>query len=333
MAEVTTEDLSVQIAGLNHKLRIVDGGWLPSTEWLKVKLAPLDLLADMKAKIEDVHKEVVKNPVSEYWEAAGFDGIAAGIEKLYEGEGLGTALKYWLSNGAGAFAAVLVGGIGVYLTGKFVSLRRDMQELISRLPGGTPGMIRGYDEHGNVTRQTRDDIERRERRVANGGTSLADLPGSAATAQIGPLRDQLENLNKEVLKFNNRAPAFLQSFRKLPTEAKAEKAAKGVERIATAIAGVDHTRMQPVAEGVNKINNAMRNADPKKVEKVARATDKLKTAMLGFNPAKIPKAADIRGTDTAMTNLAAATGTLRTKFNELRLTVQSLDQQLGATGG
>ncbi|MER7946284.1 hypothetical protein ABTY59_02675 [Streptomyces sp. NPDC096079] len=332
MPEVTTGDLSIQIAGLNHKLRIVDGGWLPSTEWLKGKLAPLDLLADMKAKIEDVHKEVVKNPVSEYWEAAGFDGIAAGIEKLYEGEGLGTALKYWLSNGAGAFAAVLIGGIGVYMAGRFVSLRRDLQELISRLPGATPGMIRGYDENGDVRLQSRRDIEARERRVANGGTSLADLPSSPDIARVGPLREQLEKLNVEVLKFNSRAPAFFQSFRKLPTEAKAEKAAKAVKSIADAITGIDHSQMQPVAEGVNKINNAMRNADPKKVDKVAKATDKLKNAMLGFNPAKIPEASKLQGVDTELSNIATAAGTLRTKFNELRQSVQSLDQQIGATG-
>ncbi|MFE5594533.1 hypothetical protein [Streptomyces sp. NPDC056549] len=330
MPEVTTEELSIQIAGLSHKLRIVDGGWLPSTEWLRAKLAPLDLLADMKAKIEDVHKEVVKNPVSEYWEAAGFDGIAAGIEKLYEGEGLGTALKYWLSNGAGAFAAVLIGGIGVYMTGKFLSLRRDLQELISRLPGGTPGMIRGYDENGDVRLQSRQDIEARERRVANGGTSLADLPSSADTARIGPLREQLDKLNKELLRFNNRAPAFLQSFRKLPPEGKATKAANAIKKIADAITGIDHGQMQPVAEGVNKINNAMRNADPRKVTKVARATDKLKAAMVGFDATKIPKSSDLGPAATKMGELATATGTLRTKLREFASTVRDLDSALGA---
>ncbi|MFH8623919.1 hypothetical protein ACH4A8_18715 [Streptomyces vietnamensis] len=327
MAEVTNEDLSIQIAALRHHNRVVDGGWLPSTEWLRGKLAPLDHIADMKSKIEEVHKEIVKNPVTEYWEAAGFDGIAAGIEKLYEGEGLGTALKYWLSTGAGAFAAMVVGGIGVYIAGKLTGIQRSIQEFVSR-----DGLIRAYDENGNVTRQSRTDVENRERRVANGGTSLADLPSSTDTARIGPLREQLEKLNAELLKFNNRAPAFLQSFRKLPTYAKAEKAANGVEKIATAVAGIDHSQMRPVAEGVNKVNNAMRNADPRKITKVAKATDKLKAAMLGFTPTKIPEGTKLEASARGMDSLTAATGTLRTKFNELRQTVQSLDQELGAAG-
>jgi hypothetical protein len=281
--------------------------------------------AYLKEKIDEIHKEVVKNPVSEYFEAAGLDGIAAGIEKLYEGENLATAFKYWGSTVAGGMAALLIGALGVYLSGKFVQLRRTIQELVSR-----DGLIRGYDANGDLTRQSRTDIEARERRVANGGTSLTDLP---PTANVDALRGQLERLNPELLKFNNRAPSFIREFRKLPTESKATKAAEGVKRIAEAIAGVNHAEMRPVAEGVNKINNSMRNADPRKVEKVAKAVGKLKTSMVGFDATKLPKAGDLQGSDTAMNNLATATGTLRTKLREFASTVRDLDQVIGTATG
>ncbi|MFD3570137.1 hypothetical protein [Streptomyces sp. NPDC058667] len=315
-------DIPTLIADL--KITVIQGHVRQILEHSAVMRELSTNFAYLKAKIDDIHKEVVKNPVTEYWEAAGFDGIAAGIEKLYEGEGLGTAINYWLSNGAGAFAAIIIGGIGVYLAGKLTNIQRNIQKLVSR-----DGLIRAYDADGNATRQSRTDVEARERRVANGGTSMADLPSSPDIARVGPLTEALEKLNEQVLKFNNRSTAFFQAFRKLPTEAKADKAAKAVKRIADAAAGINHAQLQPVAEGVNKINNSMRNADPRKVEKVAKATEKLKAAMVGFNPANIPKAGVIRDTDTAMTNLATATGTLRTRFIELRGTVQSLDQQLG----
>ncbi|MFF3769537.1 hypothetical protein [Streptomyces sp. NPDC002232] len=317
MAEVTNEELSIQVAGLRHYLRKVDGGWLPTTDWMKQQLAPINkLVEDLKAQQEKAAEEAAKAPWEEWMEKVGLGTLAEVIKTGLEGGilgalgAIGTAL-------AAVVIPVLTAALGAWLILKLQTWHA----------GRNGGVTFGPNQEGTWTRQRLTDIQAQQN---GGGSPLGQIP---ADANFDNLRTQLQQLNPELLKFNNRAPAFLQSFRKLPTEAKAEKAAKGVERIATAIAGVDHTRMQPVAEGVNKINNAMRNADPKKVEKVARATDKLKTAMLGFNPAKIPKAADIRGTDTAMTNLAAATGTLRTKFNELRLTVQSLDQQLGATGG
>ncbi|MGW4700508.1 hypothetical protein [Streptomyces sp. NPDC004285] len=316
MAEVTNEELSLQVAGLRHYLRKVDGGWLPTTDWMKQQLAPMNkLVEDIKAQQEKVAEEAAKAPWEEWMEKVGLGTMAEIIKTGLEGGilgalgAIGTAL-------AAVVIPILTAALGAWLILKLQTMHA----------GRNNGFTYGPNQEGTWTRQRLTDIQNQQ----NGGSPLAQIP---ADANFDNLRTQLQQLNPELLKFNNRAPAFIQSFRKLPTEAKAEKAAKGVERIAAAVTGIDHAQMRPVAEGVNKINNAMRNADPKKVEKVARATDKLKSAMLGFNPDKIPKAANLQGTDSAMTNLAAATGTLRTKFNELRLTVQSLDQQLGATAG
>ncbi|MFG2841225.1 hypothetical protein ACGFZH_09020 [Streptomyces zaomyceticus] len=325
MAEVTTEDLSIQIAGLRHYVRKVDGGWLPTTEWLKQKLAPLDLVSGIKEKLEDVHKEVVKNPVSEYWEAAGFDGIAAGIEKLYEGEGLGTALKYWLSNGAGAFVALILGGIGLYLAGKLTDIQRSIQQFVRR-----DGLIRAYDADGNVTPQRRTDVEARERRVANGGTSIADLVGNDTNVeQTKKLREQLALLNGELLKFDNRAPAFLRHFGQLPSERKAQKAVSALGKISDAIGRINLTAFTTVANSISRIVDQTAKANPVHITAVAEAIGKLVAAAKDLKPEMIPNGRRVQDSATAMGNLARETGTLRTKFIELRGTVQSLDQQLG----
>ncbi|MFJ5873776.1 hypothetical protein ACIQD1_03500 [Streptomyces sp. NPDC093088] len=261
----------------------------------------------LKTQIDEMHKEIVKNPVTEYWEAAGFDGIAAGIEKLYEGEGLGTALNYWLSNGAGAFAAIVIGGLAVYLSGKLTNIQRWIQELVSR-----DGLIRGYDANGNVTRQTRQTVEDRERRVANGGTGVADLLSDPAHAgRARRLREQLAPLNKAVDKFDRLAPAFLQLFGRLPNESKATKAANAVRTISGAVNAVNRVALREVTEGLEKLN----------------------LAMDGFQPSKLPKEPELAGQARAMNSLANETGTLRQKFIELRGTVQSLDQELGGAAG
>ncbi|WP_369145952.1 hypothetical protein [Streptomyces sp. R44] len=317
MAEVTTGDLQIQIAGLSHKLRIVDGGWLPSTNWLKEHL----IVPEFKDKFLEIHKEIVKNPVSEYWEAAGFDGIAAGIEKLYEGEGLGTAFKYWMSTGAGAFAAIVVGGIGVYLTGKLTSIQRTLQQW-----GDPNRLIRAYDADGNITRQSRTDVEARERRVANGGTSLADLP---PTANFDGLRAQLELLIPQMEKFNDKAPAFLRDFAKLPKESAARKAAEGVKKVADAIKDVDHQRMPLVSSGMGKITGAVRNSDPKKTKKFADAIGKLKLAMDGLDVNSVPKAGTLGPAATAARDLAQHTGTLSGRMRDFAQAVRDLNAEMG----
>ncbi|MFF9146983.1 hypothetical protein ACF1BN_19195 [Streptomyces sp. NPDC014861] len=260
----------------------------------------------LKEKVEEMHKEIVKNPVTEYWEAAGFGGIAAGIEKLYEGEGIGTAINYWLSNGAGAFAAIVIGGVALYLSGKLTNIQRSIQEFFSR-----DGLIRGYDANGDVTRQTRGAIEGRERRVANGGTSIADLVGNPANAQQAEtLANALEKLNPQVERFDAKAPSFLNSFKRLPNQSKADKAVTVLETVGAAIKKVNAVKLRKVAEGLEKLNDELGR----------------------FQPTKLPTDTQLGNTAQAMNNLATETGTLRDKFRDLRTTIGGLDDVIAGAG-
>lgn len=283
------------------------------------KILTEEAAAPWVKQIGDIHEEATKKPLTEWLEAAGLDGVAAGVEKIYEGKNFGVVWPYFAS----AFVGLAIPAIGLLLAAQSINIVRNVTEKLF-------GWVVANNENGGWSRQNRQDVERRERRVFNGGTSLADLPPDA---NFDGLRNQLQQLNPELLKFNNRAPSFIREFRKLPTESKATKAAEGVKRIAEAISGVNHAEMRPVAEGVNKINNSMRNADPRKVEKVAKAVGKLKTSMVGFDATKLPKASDLQGTDTQMNNLATATGNLRTKLREFASTVRDLDQLIGTATG
>ncbi|MGA5063121.1 hypothetical protein ACPB9E_04950 [Streptomyces exfoliatus] len=277
------------------KITVVQGHIRQIMEHVEALRDSSQHFAYLKEKIDEIHKEVVKNPVTEYWEAAGFDGIAAGIEKLYEGEGLGTAVNYWLSNGAGAFAAIVIGGIGLYLAGKLTNIQRSIQAAVR-----PSGLIRAYNANGDVTLQSRRDVEDRERRVANGGTGVADLVSNPANAeQARKLREQLVPLNKAVGKFDRLAPSFLESFRKLPSERKAEKAANGVTKISDAVKLVDRPALKEVAESVEKLN----------------------------------KETGLASTARKMGELTTKTETLRQKFQDLRGTISNLDQTIAGTTG
>ncbi|MGW2202196.1 hypothetical protein [Streptomyces sp. NPDC001774] len=276
---------------------------------------------DFAKRFAEMHEELIKAPWSEWMEAAGLDGFAAAVEKISEGKDFWTVLPYAI----GAFVGLAVPALAVYLGGKFNQFSRDFREAISR-----DGLIRGYDANGDLTRQNRQDIEARERRVANGGTSLADIP---ETANFDNLRNQLTTLNPHLEKFNDLAPAFIREFRKLPSESKATKAANGVKKIAEAVAQVEHTTMQPVATGIGAIKDAVATADPRKITKVAQAVGKLKGAMDGFEPTRLPDATNIQGSADAMKNLARETGTLRTKLREFASTVRTLDDVIGTATG
>ncbi|MEU7038070.1 hypothetical protein ABZ958_30945 [Streptomyces sp. NPDC046237] len=273
-----------------------------------------DTLAHLKKQVDDIHEEVSKAVSTEFLEGMGLDGFAAALEKLWEGKNI---VPYVVS----ALLGLLVPAIGVYLAGKLNQISRDIQQV--RNPDR---QILATDENGDIRPQNRDDVERRERRIANGGTSLADIP---ETANFDNLRNQLTTLNPHLEKFNDLAPAFIREFRKLPSESKATKAASGVKKIAEAVAQVEPTTMQPVATGIGKIKDAVATADPRKITKVAQAVGKLQTAMDGFEPNRLPDATRIQSSADAMKNLTRETGNLRTKLREFASTVQTLDQAIG----
>ncbi|MFB7865140.1 MULTISPECIES: hypothetical protein [unclassified Streptomyces] len=271
-------------------------------------------------QIGDNYEELHKELSSELFEAAGFDTIGAAVEKFHEGNA--EAWKYAVNAIASLVIPAILAGIGLVLLTRFTAIQQFLQakffNLFKTWTGKTDHIWARNANNDGWKFQPKTEVQARANPTV---TAIADIPPAA----IGALREQLEKINPELLKFNNRAPAFTSAFRKLPSVSKATKAAKAVERIANAVTGIDHGQMQPVAEGVNKINNSMRNADPRKVEKVAKAVGKLKDAMVGFDATKIPKSADLGPAATKMGDLARETGTLRTKLNDLRDTIRSLD--------
>ncbi|MFE5482090.1 hypothetical protein [Streptomyces sp. NPDC056527] len=278
------------------------------------KILTEEAAAPWVKQIGDIHEEATKAPLTEWLEAAGLDGVAAGVEKIYEGKNFGVIWPYFLS----AFMGLAVPALGLLLAAKSIDIVRNVTDKLF-------GWVIANNENGGWSRQNREDVERRERRVFNGGAGLADLP---ETPDFGPLRRQLEELNPHLVTFNDQAPSFIREFRKLPKESAATKAAAGVKKIADAIKDIDHTRMQPVATGVGKIQEAVRDADPRKIEKVAKATEKLKLATTNFNPDRVPKAEPLQDAATAAGNLARQIGPLDRALAGLRTTVGQLNTGL-----
>ncbi|MFE6071101.1 hypothetical protein [Streptomyces sp. NPDC056525] len=340
MAEVTTEDLQLQIAGIRHYVRKVDGGWLPTTEWLKQKLAPLEeLVSSMKGKIDDIHKEVVKNPVSEYWEAAGFDGIAAGIEKLYEGESIGTALKYWTSTIAGAVAALVIGALGVLFVANAQYLQRTLQAAISRLFTGRSTVLATSNSGRGIRPQNRDLVEGREAAAGGGLAGLTDPPNPAL---LNPLFEKLGAVNRRILVFNN-------GVRKLPSASSLAKTAEAVGKVNTVISAANPEKIDLVADKADKLVKALQDYDPKKVpdpkkleklnaamadsnptqvKAMATATGKLASAQRHFDPKKIPKARGLESAAKAAERLAEAGRDVAQAFNTLKTKAQEAAQAM-----
>ncbi|WP_329117190.1 hypothetical protein [Streptomyces sp. NBC_01353] len=284
-------------------------------DWVKTTFAPYF------KKIDEMHQELTKAKKTEWMEAMGLGSFAAAVEKWHENN------AWWPVYLFSGFMSLAVPAFLIALALNFKNLQRGLQtRLFDRLAGRFPTLrnqVIAGGPGGILPRLQDRDVVRQREEAAGGG--MAAIPRNA---DFEPLRRQLEALNPELLKFNNRAPSFIREFRKLPKENAATKAAAGVKKIADAIRDVDHGQMQPVATGVNKINNAMRNADPKKIEKVAKATAKLKLATTGFNPDRIPKAGPLQDAATAAGNLARQIGPLDRALAGLRTTVGQLNTGL-----
>ncbi|MET9345482.1 hypothetical protein [Streptomyces termitum] len=314
MTEATDQDVSKKISSLREYLEKADESTLTTTGWMNKQLAPVNkLIEELKEEQKKVAEEVTKAPWEEAMEQVGLGGFAEIIKKGLE-DGLMASAKTIGLALLGLLVPVLLGSLGAFLVQK-----------AQRWHSDRTGSTFGLDPSGVIRRQTFEEIQAQQN--GGGGNLLDQLP---ANADFDHLRGQLAALNPELLKFNNRAPSFLQSFRRLPREGAATKAANGVRKIAEAVAGVNHAEMRPVADGVNRINNVMRNADARKVGKVAQATDRLRRAMTGFEPSRIPSGPTLQASADAMGNLARESGTLRSRFQELSRSVRSLDDAIGA---
>ncbi|MFC7975627.1 hypothetical protein [Streptomyces cinereoruber] len=264
---------------------------------------------DFVKRFADVYEELQKEPWTEYLEAMGLDGFAAAFEKSQEKN---EAWKSWLYSAiTGLFIPMVGAVIALMFLTNFKIIQRTIQKAIFN------GLLRWVPWVGDRVRdkiiavdannrfpklQLAQDVKDREE-AAGGG--MAAIPRNA---NFDALRTQLEKLNPELLKFNRDAPDFVSNFRKMPKEAKAEKAANAVQKISDAIKLINARKLHKVAEGIEKLD----------------------LALDGFQPTKLPKESDLSGAARAMDSLATNTGTLRRKFEELSGTIRSLDQEIGA---
>ncbi|MER5713391.1 hypothetical protein AB0B13_18680 [Streptomyces sp. NPDC042898] len=315
MAEVTTEDLSIQIAGLRHYLSKIDHAPLPTTEWMKQQLAPVNkLIEELKAQQDKVAEEVVKPTWEQVMEKLGLGPVAEIIKKGIEG-GIGAALIAGIVALGGIIVPLLMIALGAFVVfqmQKWHAGRNANNQTVGMRPDGSFG------------RRNFTDIQNERNGVAGGG--IADLP---ANANFDALRNQLTLLNPHLETFNRHAPDFVTNFKKLPSEGKATKAAKGVKAVAEAVAGVNHQAMPLVASGMGKINGAVKNSDPKKTAKFADGIGKLKLAMAGLDVDKVPKAGTLGQAADAAHRLAEKTGTLAQKMRDFAREVNSINQELG----
>ncbi|WP_435974545.1 hypothetical protein [Streptomyces sp. Qhu_M48] len=286
-----------------------------------------DSLAHLKEKIEEIHIEVVKHKKTEMLEMLGLDKLAAVHEKYQEAK-LDDKVAWWDWLTAGLLSIiplVLIPALALLFKGQIIELSRRVQS-----GGDMDKPIWTSNGNGGFHKESRKSIEAREARTWNGGTSVADIVQDGTNAdRARALTKELGPLNGELLKFNNRAPEFLRHFGGLPDAGKAKKAVEVLQKISDAIGRINLTALTTVANGIGRIVDQTAKANPLHVTKVADAIGKLVSAAKELKPEMIPKARPLQDSATAMNNLAGETGTLRSKLQELRLTVQSLDQQLG----
>ncbi|MGW6564596.1 hypothetical protein [Streptomyces sp. NPDC054975] len=236
--------------------------------------------AEFFKKIDDIHEEVVKAPLTEWLEAAGLGGVAAGVEKIAEGKTVGTWWPYFFS----AFVGLAIPAIGLLLAAKFTGWSRTLQE---KMFGGR---VFATNENGTWSRQNRQAVEDRESRVFNGG-GLAAVPNAATT---NAAREALQKLNEQITIFNRKAGSFRTKFNKMPSARELTKAAKGVEKVSTAVDNVNTETLQTVTT----------------------KTGALKSVMADFAPNKIPQ--DLRNATRAAEALDRAGQNLQERFQTLK---------------
>jgi general stress protein YciG len=309
--EATLNSLSTQVSQTNSTVNEI-----------KSKLE-----GDISSKIADIHKEATKAPVTEWLEAAGLDGVAAGVEKIKEGEGFKVFAPYFAS----ALSGLLIPAIGLLMLANFRNFQRMLQggilNGVSRITGGrfARNQILAMNDGGTFPRlQDRDQVRTREE-SAGGLGSLANPP-NASTLQ--PLRDALADLNPKIREFNREA-------RELPNARSLAKTAESIEGIKAAVTGVDTAKITQTASALNqfdrdkipdprkldKVNKAMNQADPNKMQQVAKAGGKLVGAQRHLDPERwrqLPKASTLSSAAKSAERLAKAGGQVAQAFNSLK---------------
>ncbi|MEU3396205.1 hypothetical protein [Streptomyces filamentosus] len=258
--------------------------------------------AEALGQLKQAHEEVVKTPWQEIMELLGFDKLYKGFEEILKG-GFAAAVPALLLG----LTQVLLPLIAIVVGAAALAGSR---WLMTKLLNGDVITMNG--PRGPFARENAQVVQQREARIANGGTSLADLVSDPANAdRARRLREQLVPLNKAVDRFDRLAPTFLESFAKLPGERKATKAATAVGKISDAVNAVNRVALKEVVEGYEKLNKAIDD----------------------HQPTKIPKETELAGVARKMNDLATETQTLRDKFNGLRGTIRTLDDVIAGAAG
>lgn len=252
-------------------------------------------------QLKAAHEEVVKSPWQEIMELLGFDKVYKGIEEVFK-NGLTAALPALILG----LTQALLPLIAIVVAAAALAGSR---ALMKRMLNGDVITMRG--PNGPFSRENATVVEQRERRIANGGTSIADLVSDPANAQQAEtLARALEKLNPQVERFEAKAPSFLNSFKRLPNQSKADKAVTVLQTLGEAIKKVNATKLKKIADGLEKLNKELDT----------------------FQPTKLPTDTQLGNTAQAMSNLATQTGTLRDKFRDLRTTIGSLDDVIAGSG-
>ncbi|MFB7517838.1 hypothetical protein [Streptomyces sp. NPDC056144] len=309
----TIPELSQNQRDQYQYLTKIDGGHLPTTDWMTNLMAPVNkLIEDLKAQQDKVAEEVVKPTWQQILEQLGLTPVAEIIKKGIE-EGIGAAIIAGIVALGGVIVPLLMIAIGA-------SLVFWLQKKLKNANNETIGMR----PDGSFGRRNFTDIQNERNGVAAGG--IADLP---ATANFDNLRTQLSQLNPHLEKFNLHAPDFKKNLRGMPSDSKATKIAAAVKKIGDAVAAVDHTKMPLVADGMGKINTAMATADPRKTTRFADAIGKLKTNMTGLDLDKVPRMATFQSAAEAAEKLAQHTGTLSGRMRDFARAVKDLNAEMG----
>ncbi|MEU3691518.1 hypothetical protein [Streptomyces narbonensis] len=310
----TIPELSGNLKDHHQYLSKIDGDPLPTTGWMKNLLAPVNkLVEDLKAQQDKVAEEVVKPTWEQVMEKLGLGPVAEIIKKGIEG-GIGAAIVAGIVALGGIIVPLLMIALGAFLVfqlQKWHASKNANNETV------------GMRADGSFGRRNFNDIQNERNGVVGGG--LADIPQDA---NFDALRSQLTLLNPHLETFNKHAPDFVTHFKKLPTESKATKAAKGVKAVAEAVEGVNHQAMPLVSSGMGKITGAVRNSDPKKTSDFAKAIGKVKSAMDGLDVDKVPKVATFQNAANAAKDLAQHTGTLSGRMRDFAAAVRDLNREM-----
>ncbi|MGW6537550.1 hypothetical protein ACWGBV_26185 [Streptomyces sp. NPDC055051] len=300
------------------------------------------LPAQFITKIDDMHKELVKHPVTEWLEAAGLDGIAAGFEKIQENTDWKTYLPYFVSAVVGSVIAIAAPLFALMFVSKLQIFQRGLQTRLfdwlaakfpTRLGHLSTRTVALNDQMTGPGLVDRTHLNNREAMAAGG---LGALPPNA---NFNDLREQLRQINPHLTTFNGQAPDFVSNLGKMPKPGAVKKIAEAVRKLKEAMTGVDSDKIGQVADAVkkfdpdkfpdprklDKLNKAVDKAKPETMRAIAKAVGKLVGAQQHLEPQRwqdLPKAQTLSSAAKSAERLAKAGHQVADAFDALKTAAQ-----------